>query len=113
MDMRLQRGDLGLLVSAVLAVIDRISDMVDAIDTGTDFPDGGDSFGVEAAYNASGPLAVFGGYNLLTLARELRSSYRGRRREDRLDVSAAAGDGVAGHAGGGRRVSGEPSRRLA
>lgn len=32
-----------------------------------DFPDGGDSFGVEAAYNASGPLAVFGGLNVVSV----------------------------------------------
>jgi hypothetical protein len=29
-----------------------------------DFPEGGDSFGVEANYNASGPLSVFGGLNV-------------------------------------------------
>jgi hypothetical protein len=29
-----------------------------------DFPNGGDSFGVEANYNASGPLSVFGGLNV-------------------------------------------------
>ncbi|HYR12255.1 MAG TPA: hypothetical protein VEQ60_30995 [Longimicrobium sp.] len=32
-----------------------------------DFPDGGDSFGVEAAYNASGPLSVFGGVNVVSV----------------------------------------------
>lgn len=32
----------GVLVSAVLGVIDRISDMVDAIETGSEFPTGGD-----------------------------------------------------------------------
>ena len=31
-----------------------------------DFPDGGDSYGVEAAYNASGPLSVFGGLNVVS-----------------------------------------------
>ena len=32
-----------------------------------DFPEGGDSFGVEAAYNASGPLSVFGGLNVVSV----------------------------------------------
>jgi hypothetical protein len=32
-----------------------------------DFPDGGDSFGVEAAYNAAGPLSVFGGVNVVSV----------------------------------------------
>jgi hypothetical protein len=31
-----------------------------------DFPDGGDSYGVEAAYNASGPLSIFGGLNVVS-----------------------------------------------
>ena len=31
-----------------------------------DFPDGGDSFGVEANYNASGPLGVYGGLNVVS-----------------------------------------------
>lgn len=31
-----------------------------------DFPEGGDSYGVEAAYNASGPLSVFGGLNVVS-----------------------------------------------
>lgn len=32
-----------------------------------DFPDAMDSFGVEANYNAAGPLGVFGGLNVLSL----------------------------------------------
>ena len=32
-----------------------------------DFPDGGDSFGVEAAANLSGPLSVFGGLNVVSV----------------------------------------------
>src|SRR5688572_13273175 len=31
-----------------------------------DFPEGGDSWGVEAAYNASGALGVYGGLNVLS-----------------------------------------------
>ncbi|HLM68886.1 MAG TPA: hypothetical protein VK358_15210, partial [Longimicrobium sp.] len=31
-----------------------------------DFPEGGDSYGVEAAYNAAGPLSVFGGLNVVS-----------------------------------------------
>lgn len=31
-----------------------------------DFPDGGDSFGVEANYNPSGPLGVYGGLNVVS-----------------------------------------------
>jgi hypothetical protein len=31
-----------------------------------DFPEGGDSFGVEANYNASGPLSVFGGLDVVS-----------------------------------------------
>ncbi|HEX8393603.1 MAG TPA: hypothetical protein VF665_14760 [Longimicrobium sp.] len=31
-----------------------------------DFPENGDSFGVEADYNASGPLGVYGGLNVLS-----------------------------------------------
>ena len=31
-----------------------------------DFPDGFDQFGVEASYNAAGPLSVFGGLNVLS-----------------------------------------------
>lgn len=32
-----------------------------------DFPEGGDSFGVEAAANLSGPLSVFGGLNVVSV----------------------------------------------
>jgi hypothetical protein len=32
-----------------------------------DFPDGGDSFGVEANYNASGPLGVYGGLDVVSV----------------------------------------------
>jgi len=32
-----------------------------------DFPDGGDSFGVEASFNPAGPLSVFGGLNVINL----------------------------------------------
>jgi hypothetical protein len=32
-----------------------------------DFPEGGDSFGVEANYNAAGPLGVYGGVNVLSI----------------------------------------------
>lgn len=32
-----------------------------------DFPDGGDSFGVEANYKSSGPLGVYGGMNVLSI----------------------------------------------
>ena len=35
-----------------------------------DFPDDLDSFGVEASYNARGPLAVFGGLNVLSGERD-------------------------------------------
>lgn len=31
-----------------------------------DFPEGGDSYGVEANYNAAGPLGVYGGVNVLS-----------------------------------------------
>jgi hypothetical protein len=31
-----------------------------------DFPEDGDSYGVEAAYNAAGPLSVFGGLNVVS-----------------------------------------------
>jgi hypothetical protein len=31
-----------------------------------DFPDGGDSYGVEANYNASGPLGVYGGLDVVS-----------------------------------------------
>ena len=32
-----------------------------------DIPDGGDSFGVEAAYNAAGPLGIYGGLNVISV----------------------------------------------
>ena len=41
------------LVSAVLAVIDRIGEMVDAIDAGSEFPDGGDSALIKALDHGS------------------------------------------------------------
>lgn len=43
-----RRGADGRLVSAVLAVIDRIGDMVDAIEAGEDFPEGGDDTLIKA-----------------------------------------------------------------
>jgi two-component system chemotaxis sensor kinase CheA len=45
-----------VLVSAVLAIIDRIAAMVDAIEAGEEFPDGGDDLLI-AAVNASGEMS--------------------------------------------------------